>query len=476
MTNKLNNTENRSSSDHYTYWLAVILPLTMILVSFLSGSWSWGLMDDTTLVNLPGNIWQRTAEILSTLQNSGRFQPIYAIQSAFFYKIFANNPGYFYIFRWFEVVFALGIWAWFCYRLTGEKTAAPLFFTVVLSFYKTYDAFFYLSIQEITGVLFAGLACILIFTATNRAGILFGLLFLLTALGTKETFIASGIAIAITLIIVNFNKPERKTFLWLGSVLLIGISAFGIFIKYFISKSYSAAYSLTDVGRITSNITLWFQKPFLFHLPWIILTAILLFMLRTKKDNDQHLQRLGLYLGIALYISYWLIILPWSTWGHYALPLGVFFAFLISVLIAERINRLNNGLRNTILIAAMFFTAFVSWAALRDQFTYQIDTASLIEWLAENPIFEHEVLSGAVVRGNASEACDAIPVKVRMLYNIKYPPFVFTSSIREILADPQTRYYLWGRYWGDQDLRRLGHDLWAPMFVSENWILFRRMY
>jgi hypothetical protein len=141
----------------------------MIFVSFASGGWSWGLMDDMGLATLSGSVWQRFTGLVQNFLAEGRFHPIITFHSAFFYKIFSNSPQGFYLFRWFEVVLALGVWSLLVYRLTNNKFAVPLFLAITLSFYKFYDAFFYLSIQEILGVLFSGLAALFIFKGIREA-------------------------------------------------------------------------------------------------------------------------------------------------------------------------------------------------------------------------------------------------------------------------------------------------------------------
>ena len=178
--------------------------------------------------------------------------------------------------------------------------------------------------------------------------------------------------------------------------------------------------------------------------------------------------------GVGAYAGYAVFLLPWSTWGHYAYPLGVFFAFSMAVVLADRIERLPARPFIALVAISVLFAMIVGASALKFQATYQYDTANLIKWLATNSLFEHELSLGAVVRGNAQEPCTAVVRRTNVVYGKKYEDFIFTPSVRDILSDVKTRYYLWGPYWGNQDLSRLG-QMWTPMFVSEHWVLFRRM-
>ena len=481
---KIKNVKDVSVSLVDVYWVAAAVPLVTLLVAFLLGGWSWGLMDDVGFAAMQGSIWTRFVDLFQGQLGSGRFFPTAGFHWAVFYKIFASSPGAFFVFRFFEVVCALGVWAFLAYRVTGRRSAAPLFFAIVLSFSEVYHAFFYLSPPEIIGILFAGLAANAFFQtirtavaekgAVKKTSVLLGMIFLVLAFGAKEPFIAMGLALGAGY--MAFGRSIGKNSFFYGGIALAAFALlWGVALKLFIMKGYSSDYGLTDIPKLLANLAMWGRTDFLYHLPWLVLAGILIAMSPPKGKQDP-VRTWGLWLGGALYVFYLLLLLPWSVWGHYAVPVGFFFGFFMTVLIAERLETLPWPAWSLVVTGSLIFCAVVGGMALRFHSTYQRDTAQLVEWMAQDALFEHEVEGGAVVRCNASEPCETVPAKARILYGKNYKPFVFTAVVRDILSDPQTRYYLWGRTWGDQDLRRLGHDLWSPMFVSESWVMFRRMY
>lgn len=102
-------------------------------------------------------------------------------------------------------------------------------------------------------------------------------------------------------------------------------------------------------------------------------------------------------------------------------------------------------------------------------------THNLKQWMSQNVLFKYETLMlGSTVRCNAFEASYAIPQLVNRSKGTSFNDFVFTSSVREIIQDPRTKYFVWGTQWGDQDLRIL-EGMWSPAFLSDHWIVFRHM-
>lgn len=466
-------------------WYGVVLAsLVSVLAAFVIGSWSWGLMDDPGFVIWGGNIWERSVTMFKAILSGGMCRPVYAFHSGIFYKLFEHQPGIFYIFRWFEVSVALGIWGFFAFLVTRRTVALPLLICVALSFNKFYDAFFYLSTPDILGVLFSGCAGIFLFRAfgpaISRQGqvqwlhVLWGVMWLCLAVGSKEPFVIIGVAWGLSLIISGLWKP-RKNSLWLSGLLFLVLSLFyGFFVKFFVSKGYTADYVFSDFGKIGTNMMLWARVDLVAHGPWIA-GALILMLVKRPWELAVHIRRWAVSLGIGIYVGYALVLLPWSTTGHYSTPLGVFFAFMVTILIAERMEKIGGILLLSITAVALVVNIFVGGSALQAALTYQQDTASLLKWLSSNVQFEYELASGAVVRVNADEPGNTLPKLAKMLYDKSYAPFIFTPAVRDILADPQTRYYLYGPNWGDQDLSRLGR-IWYPVFVSKNWIMFRRLY
>ena len=212
------------------WWLPVLIPLCLIASQFIQGAWFWGLMDDHRMITYPGSVWDRFVLLHNQLLSAGRFYPTFIYHTALFYKVFVNHPLAFFVFRFCEVVLALGVWGYLAYRVTGKKAAAPILIAVTLSFYRFYDAFYFLSTQEILGVLFTGLSLLCLFLSTSRSfednqPIRLGpaaaeFVFLLLAFTSKEPFVSAGIAIGLSLVCAWVFMRERKQILILGLVLL----------------------------------------------------------------------------------------------------------------------------------------------------------------------------------------------------------------------------------------------------------------
>jgi hypothetical protein len=474
----------KKGSINYLWWIPALVSLAMVLATFLLGGWFWGVMDDIKYRAISGSVWQETVRWFGIYLKIGRLMPTTALHMAFFYKLFSNNPTAFFIFRWVEVVATLGIWSIFVAKASGRKWAAGLFFAITLGFYKFYESFFFLSITEVIALFFAGLGVLFFFQGIKSAlehggkirkrNIIFSLLALLAALGAKETFFILVLAMGVSAMAVSIRKAQLKNVFWLGAGFLIFSIAYALVLKFCVVRDYSAQYGVFDLNTIFSNIMTWVVKDLPCHLPWIL--AVVILMARGKWPKFPALsQRFGVIFSILLYVGYVLVLLPWKTWGHYVIPLGLFFALMIALLITDHLESLGRKLWWALFAAILFFNIITASSVLRWHYSYQRDTQNLVEWLARNVIFEHDISSGALVRGNAMEACDAIPGMVRFLYGKQYASFIATSSVREILQDPLTRYFLFDRFGGDQDLRRLG-DMWTPVFLSDHWIMFRRMY
>ena len=480
-----NNSGKCNMSSAHGWLILAFVPLAVILVSFVLGGWSWGLMDDFGMLKQPGNWWERFTGFCQAWMASGYIRPTLALHSAVFYKVFASSQAAFYIFRWAECVLALGVWAFLAFRVTRSHFAAPLFVFAVLSFCQIYDAFFYLSTHEILGVLFFGFALLFFLNAfeqrldnggTIRWGAMAaGIFFLLLTVGSKEPFLATMGAVGASSIIVSL-LDRKKGVLVFGVACLLVAAAYAVFLNNFFSRSeYTSVYVVTNFSAIGQNVLLWAQKDLLYHAPWILLAVVLMVFQKGAVSRPWTRARLWVFLtGALAYAGYLLVLLPWAVWGYYVLPFGFFFAFVLAVLLAERVEALPLPSFAVLAAGSFVFVLVVSATVLKFHSTYQYDTANLMKWMATNALFEHELESGAVVRGNAIEPCNAIVSQVNALYGKGYKDFIFTPTVGAILGDAKTRYYLWGRNWGDQDLSRLG-IMWTPMFVSEHWVLFRRM-
>jgi len=212
------------------WWMPAVVPLLLIITSFLMGGWYWGLMDDQTMLSQQGSVIERTVNLCKWLLSSGRFVPSSCFHWALLYKIFASSPTGFFIFRWFEGVIALGIWGFFIIDVTGKKWSAWLFIAIAMGFSKLYDGFYYLSIPELLGILLAGGAILFFFRAVkpsldegkniNWKLAALSLLFVLLSVGAKETFFVVAAALGFTTLLFSFKKKNTISFLTLALGLL----------------------------------------------------------------------------------------------------------------------------------------------------------------------------------------------------------------------------------------------------------------
>ncbi|MEW5895681.1 MAG: hypothetical protein AB1650_08020 [Candidatus Omnitrophota bacterium] len=470
------------------WWLPALVPLFLVLSSLISKVWAWGLMDDHAFIMSTETIWQQMVNGIQGLLKTGRFFPVYNAHAAVFYTLFHSSPKAFLIFRWFEVILTLGVWGCLAAVISRQKYAAPFFIAIALSFYKFYDAFFFLSTVEILGSLFSGLAFLLFYRSlapvfeTSRTGlktstIICASAFLLLSFLSKETFVAAGIALGASMIVfaalAGFKK-FKNVFL-LGTLILALSLVYALIMKFGISKdlTYSGDYRLTDFARINFNLRVWLNKVLVNHSPWIALTLIA-FPFSAKQPSHPGLL-FGRLLAFFAYFGYAIIILPWNSWGHYVTPLALFFALIITLILAPRLKTIPVSLFIILAITGLLLNTVIGGSAVNYHETYQYDTMNLQRWMAKNAVFKHEVIdNGATVRTNAFEPGYAIPRLTNMNYGKTFPDFIFTSNVREIIVDPGTLYYLYNPYSGDQNLELLG-GMWSPMFVSNHWVMFRRI-
>ncbi|NTV28939.1 MAG: hypothetical protein HGA80_02540 [Candidatus Omnitrophica bacterium] len=463
--------------------LAAFASLAVVLAAFLVGKWTWGLMDDYKYIAWAGTFWDKVAGYMHGTLGNGKFCPVYVVHSVLFYGLFGKNAGLFYIFRWAEVAAALGVWGWLAAMVTRRTVAVPLLVCIALSFGRVYDAFFYLSTPEIIGVFFSGCAGIFLFRAFEpamarrgevvRSQLIIGAICLILACGSREMFLAVAFAWGLSLVVVGLLRPRRIS-LWASGLVFLTLSVvYGFLLKLFVSKGYTSAYNITDFSKMISNILIWVRQDVVPHIPWIVGAALC--MLVRSSGTLAMMRVWALVLGVVSYLVYLGLLLPWETVGYYSTPLGVFFAFVVTVLVAERLEKISVRMLSLLAMAAVMLNLYVGGTEIYAAMTYQQDTDSLSRWMVNNVQFEYEVGSGSTVRINASEPSDTIPMGVNLVYGKSYKKFIFSPRVREVLSDQQTRYYLYGPNWGDQDLSRLGR-IWYPVFQSKNWVMFRRLY
>jgi hypothetical protein len=368
------------------WWVPAVVPLLLVIMSFFTSHWYWGLMDDMHMVIQHGSVIERTAYLFKILLGTGRFVPISCFHWALLYKIFENSPTTFFLFRWFEGIAALGILGCFVIDATGKKWSAWVFMTVAMGFYKFYDGFLYLSIPEFLGVLFIAPATLFFFRALKPALdegknvdwklIALSFFFLLLSIGTKETFIVVPVAFGLTVLLFSLNNKNTKSLLAIGGGLLFLSICYALIVKFFLIRGYSSDYGMTNISKLTDNIRTWLKNDLPCHSPWILISVLLLaFGGKPVMQKTSH--RFALILSILLYIGYTVILLPWNTWEHYCLPLGVFFALTVSIAITNQLERINGVLWSVIFSIILCFNIFVSTSAIQWHRTYQNDTKNL---------------------------------------------------------------------------------------------------
>ncbi len=288
--------------------LAGLAPLAVVLSSLLQQQWSWGLMDDHLVLGFPGGCFEKGWTWFWGILGNGALRPVTAFHGGIMYGLFEHAPGLCYIFRFIEVVAAVAVWALVAWQLTGRWITFFLTFAVAMSFNYIYDAFFFLSTQEILGIFFSGCSLFWVnkgfqHVFSGYARILWGycglaLLFFVLALGCKETFIAFGLALGVGLMILShyLESPSRRTTFILGFSFLVVSLLYGLMLKNFVMAQYTSRYSLIDVPGMMKNLVPWVQKVLLNHLPWLVMAGVL--GSRLMRINFGLKERSGIALGL----------------------------------------------------------------------------------------------------------------------------------------------------------------------------------
>lgn len=481
--------ENKNDSNINIVWLMVVFsPILTILFSFIFSSWSWGLMDDLAILNSGNNFLERLATYSMGLCSWGVFRPTFVLHSAFAYTIFENIPKGFYIFKMFEVCLLLFVWGLVSYRITKKKISLLLLPAITLSFHYFYDVFFFLSTHEFLGLIFLGICLLFLLKdidgelASSKRNIVtffLGILFLLCSFGAKETFVSCGMAAGISYLFLSIKSREKVclvNFLIKGISLIAITVLYALALKLFIKSSYTSDYSFTNFVKIKMNLMVWFKKDFLNHLPWL-LGAGMLFIFASRKEgsikksfsNFSLIEKYGILLGIVLYVGFLLMLLPWNTVSYYAAPLGLFFAFIVTLLISDICSSLNIKLQYLIIVMALFLNQFVCQYALNRESSYQNDTVNLMLSIKSNPVFEKSVNDHRIFT-NAMEPGTAIPGLMNRQWGLNFHQFRYSSNTNDLLKEDM-RYYLYSPRFPKTDLSVF--NSWEIMFFSKNWIMYR---
>jgi len=476
-----NGLENEDKDSFALWIISAITPVFILLFAFVFYPWNWGLMDDWTILDAGQNI----AERLAHYQFGAVFRPVYSVHASVFYSLFENNPQLFHIFRLVEVLLVLVVWALLLFRMTRRWVAIALFLTVSFSFHYLYDAFFYLSSQEIIGLFFLGLA--IHFLVCNQISknsdpsqeilmdfrwshLIIGLILMVFAVGSKEPFLAGGGAIGLfylTLVFFTKNAANRKAMLISGVAILLMCLLYGIYLLVFVRSGYSATYG-SNASNLFANAVVWIKKDLSNHIPWVVLSLWICY-LGKRQNGGVKLNATFFYIvfGVLLYVCYFFILLPWNTSSYYAGPLGVFFAWIVTLLITEVVLKITFRSQCKIVLCALVFNIFVCRYALGREFIYKYDTDNLMQWMK----IHHENFQDKNLFTNAMEPGEAIPALTNRKFHLNIQKFAWSPEPAKVINDLACDYYLFSSRFGS--LNESHFPAWKPVFLSKNWILYR---
>lgn len=460
------------------WFLAACVPIITIILSFILQKWNWGLMDDSNILTLGDNVFQRAWLWFQGLRSYGEFKPLTALHAGIFYTLFEKNPVGFYVFRALELSAVLFLWGLFAYRVTKNILSLALVAVIALSFHYFYDAFFYLSSAETIALFFLGLALNFFVYDLERIGLawVLGLFFLLASFASKETFVSSGVAIGFSyfyLAWVNRKKGPFFRFSLIGFILAAVSFIYGICLFKLVKSGYTAGYAW-HIPKLISNFIVWLKKDFFNHAPWVF-TAILILVFKafTKKEKifANVLQKWGLFLGFLFYAGFLLVLLPWNTTSYYAAPLGLFFAFFLTVLLSDILSGLNLKLQLFAVVFALAFNQLVCLYALNRESTFQYDTGNLMGWLSG---FSQSSKSGwnECVQTNAIEPAEAIPQLMNMQRGLAIKKFHWLTDTKQVLLNEGCDLYLYSPRYSCADVGVLKD--WEIIFSSKNWTMYKR--
>lgn len=477
--------------EHIFLWAIIaVVPVILMSASFLFDQWSWGLMDDVGLLRISHEKawWPSVCEIVksSFSGQDGKLTWVYYAYAVTFYPIFENAPRLFYFFKLFIAVVSLLIWGFNVRLLTNSWLGALFLCVVAFSFYNFYDAIFYLSTHEILGVFFLGVALTAFITGVIRPvaegkrcswpPVLLGWLCLLLACGSKEPFVFTFLGLGVGLGLWAWLR--RRWDVGLQAFAMIASSVlYGLVLKIFIQKGYTARYNPTDFPVLWANLCIWWRDVALFHLPWMALIVLIIILQRFRKIPivAGSTALFGILTGSLFYIFYLLVILPWQANSYHVVSLGVFFAFVTAVAAANFLEHSSGKVLGLIALGGLVFEILVCSHSFGAMATYRNDSADLVKWMKYNHQFQRDMAEGWRGATNAIEAGETFPKLLEKQSGAKIEPFYSSFNVKGIICDPKVVYYLYDPKLGDQDLRRL-EFMWSVAFESKSWTLFRRSF
>ncbi len=458
--------------------LAAAAPFLVVLLSLVTQTWSWGLMDDHSLLAIRGGVIAKWLSYFRQILANGALRPVTTFHAALAYKVFENAPGLFHLFRFVEVAAAVGVWAWAAFQLTGKRWTVFLMIAAAMSFHYIYDAFFFLSTQEILGVFFTGVSLLLVQRSFYRIfsgepGVSWGcfgcgILSYVLALGCKEPFIAFGLALGIGMMLLSSRVKgiDRGRILIAGALLVVLSLLYGVFIKVCVTAPYTAAYSFTDVAKITGNLLQWARKDLLNHAPWIV--AALLLGRKALPEGFSLREQWGFVFGVLYYIIFLLLILPWSAVVYLATPLGVIFAFVITICVARSLEKSASSAAGWVMVMALVINIAVAGYATTREMIYHLDTQNLLVWASVHPDFQEASRQGRVF-SNAPEPSVAIPSHANRRWGLNMANFQNGEFSRQ--GSP-SEYFVYSSRFGGFPAAAL--KSWRAAFYGKYWQVYER--
>ena len=161
--------------------------------------------------------------------------------------------------------------------------------------------------------------------------------------------------------------------------------------------------------------------------------------------------------------------------SYMAIPLAIFFGLAMAVILSPFLAVLKNRGQYFLTGIFLILNMLPASAELVSFEQYNHDTIFLLKWIDHDPYLKMASLSGKHFGCNGMEPSTAIPDLVKSINNKDMPAVSYVPVVKDIVNDKDMLFYFYLTHWGDQDLSLLG-DMWTAVFVSENWVVFRRNY
>ena len=213
------------------------------------------------------------------------------------------------------------------------------------------------------------------------------------------------------------------------AICLIGVSLFyGLFLMFGVRGGYTSLYNPTDIERMFGGLSSWLKKDVFNHLPWILGSIWVLFTCRNSFRGRNLVFRWAVISASCIYFGYLLLLLPWNTVTYYAAPLGLFFGFFISLILAKPLRGLRMASQYAVILISLMLNTLVCLYGLHRELIYQYDTSNLLQWA--RVAIDEEQYDFSTVGTNAMEPAHAIPNLLKLKWGIGIPSFNFVRLPR----------------------------------------------